>query len=66
MSLHAPTSEFGYAAVGAAEADAMLAFLSRLHPATGSEALRALREAFPLVSLAARVTAMSNYAAKAD
>lgn len=54
-----------FASARAAEAQLMRAFLARLQPVSGSEALRALREAFPAASLAARVEAMSHHAGEA-
>jgi hypothetical protein len=61
-TLPAPASDFGYAAIEVAHVEVMLSFLARLRPHTGSEALRALREAFPTAPLAVRVDAMTRYA----
>lgn len=49
----------------AAEAALMQDFLAKLAPRSGSEALRALRAAFPTASLAARVAAMAQHAGEA-
>lgn len=54
-----------YGDARAAEAQLMREFLARLKPLSGSEALRALREAFPAASLAARVEAMAHHAGEA-
>jgi hypothetical protein len=57
-----PLARLGHASALAAEAQLMRELLARLQPHSGSEALRALREAFPSASLAARVAAMSQHA----
>lgn len=60
-----PLARPGHASALAAEAQLMRELLVRLQPHSGSEALRALREAFPSASLAARVAAMSYHAGEA-
>lgn len=64
LSPSSAIADYGFAAVEWAQVETMQAFLGRLRPSTGSEALRALREQFPGVALAARVEAMSRYAAE--
>lgn len=55
-----------FAVARAAEAALMRDFLNQLQPASGSEALRALRQAFPAAPLAARVAAMARHAGEGE